>query len=143
MARAKILSQYQVSSDPCKETAGPAMTISERWDTLRQVLLHALQGPTASPTIWGKEKKANGPDPAPWKPAFFGVKPELVLKGGMIAYAQMGDANASIPSAAASSTPRPMFASFGRARHAFVPDPDLPKLPSKLASSAVAACSCV
>src|SRR5207244_2925694 len=49
-----------------------------------------------------------------WKPAFFGVKPELVLKGGMIAYAQMGDANASIP------TPqpvfmRPQFASFGRA----------------------------
>src|SRR5438046_4129302 len=49
-----------------------------------------------------------------WKPAFFGVKPEMVLKGGMIAYAQMGDANASIP------TPqpvfmRPMFGSFGRA----------------------------
>ena len=39
-----------------------------------------------------------------WKPAFFGVKPELVLKGGMIAYAQMGDANASIP------TPQPVFA---------------------------------
>src|SRR5436305_467961 len=37
-----------------------------------------------------------------WKPAFFGVKPELVLKGGMIAYAQMGDANASIP------TPQPV-----------------------------------
>ena len=31
-----------------------------------------------------------------WKPAFFGVKPELVLKGGMIAYAQMGDANAAL-----------------------------------------------
>jgi urease subunit alpha len=49
-----------------------------------------------------------------WKPAFFGVKPELVLKGGMIAWAQMGDANASIP------TPqpvymRPMFGSFGGA----------------------------
>ncbi|NCS12436.1 MAG: urease subunit alpha [Microcystis aeruginosa G13-09] len=47
-----------------------------------------------------------------WKPAFFGVKPEIVLKGGLIAWAQMGDANASIP------TPqpvymRPMFASFG------------------------------
>jgi len=47
-----------------------------------------------------------------WKPAFFGVKPELVIKGGMIAWAAMGDANASIP------TPepviyRPMFASFG------------------------------
>jgi urease subunit alpha len=49
-----------------------------------------------------------------WKPAFFGVKPELVLKGGFIAWAQMGDANASIP------TPqplmmRPMFGAFGRA----------------------------
>jgi len=44
-----------------------------------------------------------------WKPAFFGIKPELVLKGGMIAYAAMGDPNGSIP------TPepvlyRPMFA---------------------------------
>jgi urease subunit alpha len=49
-----------------------------------------------------------------WKPAFFGVKPEIVLKGGLIAWAQMGDANASIP------TPqpvymRPMFAAFGGA----------------------------
>ncbi|PZD94181.1 urease subunit alpha [Paenibacillus sambharensis] len=48
-----------------------------------------------------------------WSPMFFGVKPDLVLKGGSIAYAQMGDPNASIP------TPqpvygRPMFASFGR-----------------------------
>jgi urease subunit alpha len=49
-----------------------------------------------------------------WKPAFFGVKPALILKGGMIAAAAMGDPNASIP------TPqpvhyRPMFASFGKA----------------------------
>ncbi|QUS60166.1 urease subunit alpha [Synechocystis sp. PCC 7339] len=49
-----------------------------------------------------------------WSPAFFGVKPELVIKGGMVAYAQMGDANASIP------TPQPvhmqsMFASYGGA----------------------------
>jgi len=49
-----------------------------------------------------------------WKPAFFGVKPALVLKGGGIAWAQMGDPNASIP------TPqpvhmRPMFASYGSA----------------------------
>ncbi|EKE99811.1 urease subunit alpha [Tolypothrix sp. PCC 7601] len=52
-----------------------------------------------------------------WRPAFFGVKPEIVIKGGMIAWAQMGDANASIP------TPqpvhmRPMFGSFAGARHA-------------------------
>ena len=49
-----------------------------------------------------------------WRPAFFGVKPEIVIKGGLIAWAQMGDANASIP------TPqpvhmRPMFGSFGGA----------------------------
>jgi urease subunit alpha len=49
-----------------------------------------------------------------WAPAFFGVKPDLVLKGGCIAYAMMGDPNASIP------TPqpvhgRPMFGMLGRA----------------------------
>jgi urease subunit alpha len=50
-----------------------------------------------------------------WSPAFFGVKPEMVLLGGSIAAAPMGDPNASIP------TPqpvhyRPMFASFGKLR---------------------------
>ena len=49
-----------------------------------------------------------------WKPAFFGVKPEIVVKGGAIAYAQMGDANASIPTPQPIH-PRPMFASFGGA----------------------------
>jgi urease subunit alpha len=52
-----------------------------------------------------------------WKPAFFGVKPSAILKGGMIAAAPMGDPNASIP------TPqpvhyRPMFGSMGAACHA-------------------------
>jgi urease subunit alpha len=50
-----------------------------------------------------------------WSPAFFGVKPDLVVKGGMIAAAVMGDPNASIP------TPqpelyRPMFGAYGKAR---------------------------
>ena len=49
-----------------------------------------------------------------WKPAFFGVKPELVLKGGFIAYAQMGDANASIPTPEP-VLPRPMFGALGSA----------------------------
>ena len=49
-----------------------------------------------------------------WKPAFFGVKPEIIIKGGSISYARMGDPNASIP------TPqpviyRPMFGALGRA----------------------------
>ncbi|MGX5715485.1 urease subunit alpha [Arthrobacter sp. MAHUQ-56] len=51
-----------------------------------------------------------------WDPAFFGVKPELVLKGGQIAYALMGDANASIPTPQP-RTMRPMFATFGKAVH--------------------------
>jgi len=49
-----------------------------------------------------------------WRPSFFGVKPEVVLKGGMIAFAQMGDANASIPTPQPIHT-RPMWASFGGA----------------------------
>jgi urease subunit alpha len=52
-----------------------------------------------------------------WRPAFFGVKPSLIIKGGMIVAAPMGDPGASIP------TPqpvhfRPMFGTFGRARAA-------------------------
>jgi urease subunit alpha len=52
-----------------------------------------------------------------WKPALFGVKPELMIKGGMIIAARMGDPNASIP------TPQPviyrhMFGSYGKALHA-------------------------
>ncbi len=50
-----------------------------------------------------------------WKPAFFGVKPELVLKGGMIALANMGDPNASIPTPQPTYY-RPQFAAHGRAR---------------------------
>ena len=50
-----------------------------------------------------------------WKPAFFGVKPELVIKGGLIAYANMGDPNASIPTPQPTFY-RPQFAAHGRAR---------------------------
>jgi urease subunit alpha len=49
-----------------------------------------------------------------WKPAFFGAKPELVLKGGFIAHAQMGDPNASIPTPEP-VFPRPMFGAIGAA----------------------------
>jgi len=49
-----------------------------------------------------------------WKPAFFGVKPSLVLKSGMIASALMGDPNASIPTPQPAHY-RPMFGAFGRA----------------------------
>ena len=71
--------------------------------------------PTAFPTKWVPLTVGKRADIVIWNPAFFGVKPEMVLLGGSIAAAPMGDPNASIP------TPqpvhyRPMFASFGKLR---------------------------
>ncbi len=90
----------------------------------------------------GSIEKGKLADLVLWDPAFFGVKPSLILKGGMIAAAPMGDPNASIP------TPQPvhyrnMFGAFGSACHAtsmlFLPkvaiEDDLPskiKLNSKI-----------
>jgi urease subunit alpha len=76
--------------------------------TINPALTHGIAGEVGSVEV-GKWA-----DLVLWKPAFFGVKPSLVLKGGSIAWAQMGDPNASIP------TPqpvhgRPMFGAFGGA----------------------------
>jgi urease subunit alpha len=65
----------------------------------------------------GSVEKGKLADLVLWSPAFFGVKPDCIIKGGAIVAAPMGDPNASIP------TPqpvhyRPMFAAFGRARTA-------------------------
>jgi urease subunit alpha len=65
----------------------------------------------------GSVEKGKLADLVLWSPAFFGVKPDIIIKGGSIVAAQMGDPNASIP------TPqpvhyRPMFGAFGRARTA-------------------------
>jgi urease subunit alpha len=77
--------------------------------TINPAIAHGLAGHVGSIEV-GKLA-----DLVVWKPAFFGVKPELVVKGGLIAWAAMGDPNASIP------TPqpvlyRPMFGALGRAR---------------------------
>jgi urease subunit alpha len=76
--------------------------------TINPALTHGIAGEVGSVEV-GKWA-----DLVLWKPAFFAVKPSLVLKGGSIAWAQMGDPNASIP------TPqpvhgRPMFGAFGGA----------------------------
>ncbi|GMG84145.1 urease subunit alpha [Paralimibaculum aggregatum] len=75
--------------------------------TINPAIAHGMAGEIGSVEI-GKRA-----DLAIWSPAFFGVKPEMVLLGGSIVMAQMGDPNASIP------TPQPvwsrkMFAGFGR-----------------------------
>jgi urease subunit alpha len=65
----------------------------------------------------GSVEKSKLADLVLWSPAFFGVKPDCIIKGGLIVAAPMGDPNASIP------TPQPvhyrhMFGAFGRARTA-------------------------
>ncbi len=102
-----------------KQQRGPLSGDSERHDntrvkrylaklTINPALAHGIAHEVGSiePGKWA--------DLVLWKPAFFGVKPSLILKGGFIAAAAMGDPNASIP------TPqpvhyRPMFGSFGGA----------------------------
>ena len=75
--------------------------------TINPAICHGLSDHIGSISI-GKRA-----DLVIWNPAFFGVKPEMVLLGGSIAVAQMGDPNASIPTPQPVYT-RPMFASFGR-----------------------------
>jgi urease subunit alpha len=97
---------------------GPLVGDSERNDNLRvkryvakysinPAITHGIAGHV------GSIEPGKLADLVLWKPAFFGAKPEIVVKGGFIAWSVMGDANASIP------TPqpvlyRPMFGSFGR-----------------------------
>jgi urease subunit alpha len=76
--------------------------------TINPALTHGIAGEV------GSVEAGKWADLVLWKPAFFGVKPSLVLKGASIAWAQMGDPNASIP------TPqpvhgRPMFGAYGGA----------------------------
>jgi urease subunit alpha len=103
-----------------KVQRGPLPEDSERNDNLRAKRYIAKY--TINPAIThgishevGSLEVGKLADIVLWKPAFFGVKPALIIKGGMIAAAPMGDANASIP------TPqpvhyRPMFGAFGAAR---------------------------
>ena len=81
-----------------------------------------------------------------WKPAFFGAKPEMVIKGGIIAHAQMGDPNASIPTPQP-VYPRPMFGARGNAvgptSLAFVSNTSLETVASyHLSKRAVAVSNC-
>ena len=76
--------------------------------TINPAIAHGIAG------VVGSVEVGKLADLVLWKPAFFGVKPELVIKGGFIAGAMMGDGNASIP------TPqpviaRPMFGAYGAA----------------------------
>ncbi|MCS5690913.1 urease subunit alpha [Cyanobium sp. FGCU-6] len=115
----EVITRTFQTAHKMKEQRGPLPEDSERNDNHR--LKRYIAKVTINPAIAhgvdsqvGSVEVGKLADLVLWKPGFFGVKPELVLKGGSIVWAQMGDANASIP------TPgpvhgRPMFAAFGGA----------------------------
>jgi urease subunit alpha len=78
--------------------------------TINPAITHGLSH------IIGSVETGKWADLVLWKPQFFGVKPEMILKGGMIAWAQMGDPNASIPTPQP-VYPRPMFGNLGKAQN--------------------------
>ena len=109
---------------------------SATWPSTRSI----RPSPTASRTRWARSRSGKLADLVLWKPAFFGVKPEMVRQGrpDRVA-AAMGDPNASIP------TPqpvlyRPMFAAYGRARGVHLADVRLARRRWRTACRAASAC---
>jgi urease subunit alpha len=113
----KMKSQFGKLHD-AKGTAGALHPAADNFRALRYIAKYTIN-PAISHGIAhevGSIEPGKLADLVVWKPAFFGVKPEVILKGGLIAMANMGDPNASIP------TPQPMFyrpqfAAHGRARY--------------------------
>ncbi|MCA9802471.1 MAG: urease subunit alpha [Cyanobacteria bacterium HKST-UBA02] len=114
-----VLRTWQ-TADKMKKQFGPLDTDSDRNDNTRAKRYVAKY--TINPAIThgvghiiGSIETGKWADLVLWHPQFFGVKPEMVLKGGMIAYAQVGSPAASIPTPQP-VLPRPMFGSMGGAR---------------------------
>ncbi len=115
-----ILRTWQ-TADKMKQQRGALPGDSDRHDNFR--VRRYIAKYTINPAITqgishivGSVEPGKLADLVLWRPAFFGVKPSLVIKGGMIAAAQMGDPNASIPTPQPTHW-RPMFGSFGQAMH--------------------------
>jgi urease subunit alpha len=115
----EVVTRTWQTAHKMKVQRGPLSPDSDRNDNFR--VQRYIAKYTINPAIThGIDKHVGSIEPGKladlvlWKPAFFGVKPEIIIKGGFIAWSVMGDANASIP------TPqpvlyRPMFGAFGRA----------------------------
>jgi urease subunit alpha len=107
------------TADKMKQQRGPLAGDSEGCDNAR--IKRYIAKYTINPAIThgishevGSIEAGKLADLVLWKPMFFGVKPSLIIKGGIIAMAAMGDANASIPTPQPVHS-RPMFGSFGTA----------------------------
>src|SRR5438094_9821494 len=118
----EVICRTWQTADKMKRQRGPLAGERARSDNLR--VRRYIAKYTINPAIAhgiasevGSVEVGKLADLVLWKPAFFGVKPELVIKGGFIAGAMMGDGNASIPTPQPVIT-RPMFGSYGAALHA-------------------------
>lgn len=120
--------QRGVLKDPSGTAHGSAE--SDNFRLKRYVAKYTINAAIAQgmADVIGSVEEGKFADLVLWDPAFFGVKPELVIKGGQIAYALMGDANASIPTPQP-RTMRPMFATYGKASRRR-PSRSCPKPPS-------------
>ena len=104
----EVITRTWQTADKMKQQRGPLAEDSSRNDNIR--IKRYVSKYTINPAIThgmshliGSVEVGKLADLVLWKPQFFGAKPEMVIKGGFIAWAQMGDPNASIP------TPQPVF----------------------------------
>jgi urease subunit alpha len=117
----EVIMRTWQTADKMKRQRGPLPEEKGSNDNLR--VKRYLAKYTINPAIThgiadyvGSVEVSKAADLVLWKPAFFGVKPELVIKGGFIAYSLMGDPNASIPTPQPTFY-RPMFGALGRAKY--------------------------
>jgi urease subunit alpha len=115
----EVICRTWQTASKMKQQRGPLPQDTTRHDNMR--VKRYLAKYTINPAIThgisayvGSVEVGKMADLVLWKPAFFGVKPELIIKGGFIAAAVMGDPNASIPTPQPAFY-RPMFGSFGQA----------------------------
>ncbi len=115
----EVIARTWQTADKMKQQRGPLADLAGPADNAR--IRRYIAKYTINPAIAhgvahdvGSVEQGKWADLVLWQPAFFGVRPELVLKGGMVAWAQMGDANASIPTPQP-VLPRPMFGALGGA----------------------------
>jgi urease subunit alpha len=110
----KMKTQFGKLAPP---SALPMHTAADNFRALRYVAKYTLNPAIANGIAHevGSIEVGKMADLVVWKPAFFGVKPEVILKGGLIACANMGDPNASIPTPQPTFY-RPQFAAHGRAK---------------------------
>lgn len=115
----EVIMRTWQTADKMKRQRGPLGSVGDDNDRVKRYIAKYTINPAITHGIAhvvGSIEVGKWADLVLWKPAFFGVRPELIVKGGVIAGAAMGDPNASIPTPQPVSY-RPMFGAMGQAVH--------------------------